>query len=46
MYAIIELTKTGLIEVDRVKTPEEAYSLLKKWMDYKPQSKFEMMEIA
>ena len=44
MYSIVEISKAGLIEVCRVKTVEEAYHMLKKWMDYKPNSSFEMME--
>lgn len=45
-YAIVQLTKTGLIEVCKVRTVEEAYHMLKKWMDYQPSEKFEMMEVA
>ena len=46
MYSIVELSKTGLIEVCRVRTVEEAYDMLKQWMDYRPESTFEMMEVA
>jgi len=44
MFLIIECTKTSLIEVCRVRTIEEAYDMLKKWMDYKPSSLFQIME--
>jgi len=43
-YSIVELTKTGIIEVCSVRTIEEAYHMLKKWMDYKPEAKFDLME--
>lgn len=44
MYSIVELTKTGIIERCNVRTIEEAFHMLKKWMDYIPTSKFEIME--
>lgn len=34
-----------LIEVCRVKTPEEAHHMLKKWIDYKPDYDFQIMEV-
>jgi hypothetical protein len=43
VWSIIELTKTGLIEVNRVYTPEEAYHMVKKWQDIKPSSKFDFL---
>ena len=46
MYSVIELTKQGLIEVERVRTVEEAYDLMGQWMRYKPESKFDVSEVG
>jgi len=46
MYAIIELTKTGIIMVCQVRTVEEAFDMLRKYREWKPTRKYEMMEMA
>lgn len=45
-YSIVEFSSLGLIEVDRVRTVEEAYAMLKKWCEYRPESQFELLEVA
>jgi hypothetical protein len=45
-YSIVKLTKQGIFEMCRVQTPEEAFHMLKQWMDFEPKSNFEMIEVA
>lgn len=44
MYAIVNVKE--LTQVCQVRTIEEAYDMLKKWSDYQPSAKFEMMEVC
>ena len=44
MYSVVELSNIGIIEVCRIRTIEEAYHMLKKYIDQKPESQFEIME--
>lgn len=43
MFVLIELTSTGIIELFRHQCPEPAYDMLRQWMDYKPEGKYEIM---
>jgi hypothetical protein len=45
-YSIVKLTKQRIFEMCKTRTVEEAFDMLKQWMDYEPDSAFEMIEIA